>query len=103
MYELSILLTAFDDESISAVTRLLMDIAIRVALGVSKRRDVILPTVSWISTASSAALAGGNVKFADVKNPTVCVDVASIKNLVTEYTAAVVVVHLFGRPVDGLG
>ena len=77
-----------------------LEIAIRVALGVSKRSDVISPTVSWISTASSAALAGGNVKFADVKNPTVCVDEASIKNLVTENTAAVVVVHLFGRPVD---
>jgi perosamine synthetase len=50
---------------------------------------------------SSAALAGAVVKFADVVDPTICVDVSSIKHLVSDRTAVVVVVHLYGRPVDG--
>jgi len=64
--------------------------------------EVIVPSVSWMSTASSAAMAGAIVKFADVISPTVCVNIDSIKSLVTDKTIAVIVVHLFGRPVDGL-
>lgn len=63
---------------------------------------MIIPSVSWISTASAAALAGASVKFADIVSPTLCIDPSSIKKLVTTNTAAVVVVHLFGRPVDGI-
>ena len=64
--------------------------------------EVIVPSISWISTASSAALAGMTVKFADVVDPTLCIDPESVKRLVTPSTKAVVVVHLYGRPVDGL-
>lgn len=64
--------------------------------------EVIVPSISWISTASSAALAGATVKFADVLSPTICIDPESVKRLVTTHTVAVVVVHLYGRPVDGL-
>lgn len=61
-----------------------------------------LPEISYHPfTSSSAALAGAVVKFADVVDPTVCVDVSSIKHLVSDRTAVVVVVHLYGRPVDG--
>ena len=62
----------------------------------------MVPSVSWISTASCAALTGAVVKFADVIDPTVCVDPESIKRMVTPLTKAVIVVHLFGRPVDGI-
>ena len=64
--------------------------------------EIVVPSISWISTASAAALAGATVRFADVAEPTLCADVASIKALVTPRTAAVIVVHLFGRPADGL-
>lgn len=67
-----------------------------------ERNEVIVPSISWISTASSAALAGATVKFADVVDPTICVDIAAVKKLVTTRTAVVVVVHLYGRPVEGL-
>lgn len=74
-----------------------------VASGIpSEDSEIICPTVSWISTASAGAQTGAKVVFADVVDPTVCVDPASIKRLVTPRTVAVVVVHLFGRPVDGL-
>lgn len=71
-------------------------------INISKNVEIIVPSISWISTASSAALAGATVKFADVISPSVCVDPEDIKRLVSPQTVAVVVVHLFGRPVDGL-
>jgi galactokinase len=83
-----------------------LEIALRAVIKASPKSqgspEVVVPAVSWISTAGAAALAGAKVIFADVKNPTVCVDPESIKQLVTPNTVAVVVVHLFGRPVDGL-
>ncbi len=60
-----------------------------------------MPSISWISTASAAALAGATVKFADVSHQTLCADIESIKRLTTARTAAVIIVHLFGRPADG--
>ncbi len=63
--------------------------------------EIIVPSISWISTASAAALAGATVKFADVSPQTLCADLASIKRLVSPRTAAVIIVHLFGRPADG--
>lgn len=83
-----------------------LELAVKAALKsvdpTGQRNEVIVPAVSWISTASAAALAGANVKFADVASPTVCVDPEAIKRSVTHQTAAVIVVHLYGRPVDGL-
>jgi len=79
-----------------------LEIAVRAVLG-DGRDEVIVPAISWISTASAAVRAGaGRVRFADVVSPTLCVDIASVKRLVTTKTAAVLVVHLFGRPVDGV-
>ncbi len=84
-----------------------LEIAVKAVLtlaGLSSldRNEVIVPAVSWISTASSVVLAGGHVKFADILSPTVAIDPESVKRLVTGRTVAVVVVHLFGRPVDGV-
>jgi dTDP-4-amino-4,6-dideoxygalactose transaminase len=84
-----------------------LEIAARAAVAVAARAgggdpEIIVPSISWISTASAAALAGAVVKFADVSPQTLCADMESIKSLVTPRTAAVIVVHLFGRPADGL-
>lgn len=83
-----------------------LEIAARAALAFSSKtvrdgsliNEIIVPSVSWISTAASASLAGATVKFADVINPTVCIDPESVKELVTDRTIAVIVVHLYGRP-----
>lgn len=85
-----------------------LEIAVKAALAFRSdltpgSTEVIVPSISWISTASAAALAGAVVRFADVVAPTVCVDCESIKRLVTPATAAVIIVHLYGRPVDGCG
>lgn len=83
-----------------------LEIAFKAALEASsiavQHAEVVCPTVSWISTASAAGQMGAKVIFADVVDPTVCADPESVKRLVTANTVAVVVVHLFGRPVDGL-
>jgi len=88
-----------------------LEIAVRAALASATAAvrgdeggqvEVVVPSISWISTACSAALAGAKVIFADVVDPTCCIDPESVKRLVTPRTAAVIVVHLFGRPVDGV-
>ncbi len=81
-----------------------LEIAARAAIAVwtgDGAPEIIVPSISWISTASAAALAGATVKFADVSPQTLCANVESIKSLVTPRTAAVMIVHLFGRPADG--
>lgn len=84
-----------------------LELAYRAVLKLTQctavRKEVIVPAVSWMATAGAAILAGINtVKFADVVDPTVCVDIEAIKRLVSPNTIAVTVVHLFGRPVDGV-
>ena len=82
-----------------------LEIAARAAIAVwtgDGAPEIVVPSISWISTASAAALAGATVKFADVSPQTLCADVESIKSLVTTRTAAVMIVHLFGRPADGV-
>jgi dTDP-4-amino-4,6-dideoxygalactose transaminase len=81
-----------------------LEIAARATIALwhgDKQPEIIVPSISWISTASAAALAGATVKFADVAPRTLCADIESIKSLVTPLTAAVILVHLYGRPVDG--
>ena len=81
-----------------------LEIAARAAISEWSGNDapeIIVPSVSWISTASAASLAGATVKFADVSPQTLCADIESIKSLVTPRTAAVIIVHLYGRPADG--
>lgn len=81
-----------------------LEIACKAALLFSSKvnGEIIVPAISWIASASAAALAGGRVVFADVLSPTICVNPLAVKNLVSLQTSAVVIVHLYGRPVDGL-
>jgi dTDP-4-amino-4,6-dideoxygalactose transaminase len=63
-------------------------------------REVILPTFTFVATAGAVVNAGGLPVFADVDAHTHNLDPASVAALVSEHTAAVIPVHLFGAPAD---
>jgi perosamine synthetase len=65
-----------------------------------KGDEVIMPEISWVATAQSAAYTGATCVFVDVNPNTFCIDPQKIKNAITKKTKAVMVVHPFGHPCD---
>ena len=77
--------------------------ALQVALeaaGVGVGDEVIVPSYTFIATASSVALVGAIPVFVDVSPDTYCIDVAAAEAAITERTRAIVAVHLGGQPAD---
>ncbi len=64
------------------------------------RREVILPTFTFVATAGAVVNAGGHPVFADVDSETHNLCPETVASLVTDRTAAVIPVHLFGAPAD---
>jgi dTDP-4-amino-4,6-dideoxygalactose transaminase len=64
------------------------------------RREVLVPTFTFFATAGAVANAGGVPVFCDVTADGQNLDPASVAERVSDRTAAVVPVHLFGSPVD---
>lgn len=67
------------------------------------RREVVLPTFTFVATAGAVVNAGGRPIFADVDATTMNLDPASLAARLTARTAAVIPVHLFGAPADMAG
>lgn len=63
-----------------------------------ERREVVVPTFTFVATAGSVVNAGGRPVFADVDEHTMNLCPSSVERLVGPRTAAVVPVHLFGSP-----
>lgn len=59
--------------------------------------EVIVPAYTFISTATSVAMAGATPVFADIESNTYNIDPISIEANITPRTKAVIVVHLGGR------
>lgn len=70
------------------------------ALGIGPGDEVIVPAITFASTATTVAHRGATVKFADVDPVSGLIDVESVKNLVSDRTKAVVAVDYAGRPVE---
>ena len=64
------------------------------------RREVILPPFTFVATAGAVVNAGGVPIFADVDPDTWNLDPAAVAEKLSERTAAVVPVHIFGAPAD---
>jgi dTDP-4-amino-4,6-dideoxygalactose transaminase len=73
-------------------------------LAVGPGDEVIVPSFTFVSTASAFALRGATIVFADVDPRTLCLDAADVARKVTARTRAVVTVHYAGvaADVDGL-
>jgi dTDP-4-amino-4,6-dideoxygalactose transaminase len=75
-------------------------VAITVALqaaGVGFGDEVIVPAFTWDGTATAALAMGAVPVFADIDPDTYCLDVGSVRKLITPRTKAVVPVHLAMR------
>ncbi|MFF0011538.1 DegT/DnrJ/EryC1/StrS family aminotransferase [Streptomyces sp. NPDC005374] len=70
------------------------------AAGVGVGDEVVVPAFGNVEVAEAVTLAGALPVFADIHPVTYCLDPSAVEAAITPRTAAVVVVHRFGRPAD---
>jgi len=72
------------------------------ALGIGPGDEVIVPDITWVATAAAVRYVGATPIFADVDYDTWCMTAETVREKITENTAAVIPVHLYGfvAPVD---
>lgn len=71
-----------------------------LAAGVGPGDEVVVPSFSFAATANAVALTGATPVFADVDPRTLCLDAASVKDVLTARTVGVMPVHLYGQAAD---
>ena len=76
-----------------------LDIAIK-AIGITTGDEVIMPTFTIISPAQSIVTAGGIPVLVDCNADTWNMDVTQIEAKITSKTKAILVVHIYGLPVE---
>jgi UDP-4-amino-4-deoxy-L-arabinose-oxoglutarate aminotransferase len=70
------------------------------ALGIGPGDDVITPSLTWPSPANMVELLGARPVFADIDRQTFQLDPASVEQVLTPRTKAVIPVHFSGQPCD---
>ena len=70
------------------------------AVGIGAGDEVIMPTFTIISCASAVVRAGGTPVLVDSDPVDWCMDVAQVAAAITPRTKAIMVVHMYGHPVD---
>ncbi len=70
------------------------------AAGVGPGDEVIVPTFTFIATATAVSVLGAVPVFADCDPVTLTLDPRSVERLITAKTKAVIPVHLFGQAAD---
>ncbi|MEU1406754.1 DegT/DnrJ/EryC1/StrS family aminotransferase [Streptomyces sp. NPDC005728] len=70
------------------------------AAGVGVGDEVVVPAFGNVEVAEAVTLAGALPVFADIDPVTYCLDASAVEAAITPHTAAVVVVHRFGRRAD---
>lgn len=71
-----------------------------IALGIGKGDEVILPAFTIISCASAIIRAGATPVLVDCDLDTWNMDVSKIREKISHNTKAIMVVHIYGLPVD---
>ncbi|MBW8173424.1 DegT/DnrJ/EryC1/StrS family aminotransferase [Ornithinimicrobium sp. Arc0846-15] len=71
-----------------------------IAAGIGEGDEVIVPSFTFAATANSVALTGATPVFADISRDTFNLDPVSVAAAVTERTAGIMPVHLYGHPAD---
>ena len=74
--------------------------ALNLALSAAKieNTEVILPSLTFVSTANAVMINGAKPVFADVDPINLCIDPQSIKKLITKKTSVILPVHFAGMP-----
>ncbi len=76
-----------------------LDIAVK-SVGITEDDEVIMPTFTIISPAFSIVRQGGKPVLVDSDRLTWNMDVSQIEKKITSRTKAILVVHVYGHPVD---
>lgn len=71
-----------------------------LALGIGPRDEVIVPSFSFIATASPILHVGAKPVFVDIDLTTYSLDPNEVERKICNKTKAIVPVHLFGHPAD---
>ena len=71
-----------------------------LAAGVGKGDEVIVPSLTFVSTVHAVMYVGAKPVFADIERDTLCISVNDVKNKITKKTKAVIPVHYGGLPCD---
>lgn len=71
-----------------------------VAAGVGEGDEVIVPPLTFVSTAYTVILAGAKPVFVDVDDNSITLNPEKIQNAITDKTKAIIPVHWFGFPAD---
>ena len=70
------------------------------AVGVGPGDEVIVPSFTFIATATAVSVLGATPVFADVDDETLTLDPGSVEKLITPKTKAFVPVHIYGQSAD---
>ena len=70
------------------------------ALGVGPQDEVIVPALTWISTAEAVARVGATPVIADIEPGLLTMDPKRAADAVTDRTKAIIPVHIYGQPAD---
>lgn len=71
-----------------------------LALGVGPGDEVIVPTLTFVATANAVTYCGARPVFVDAEPRTWNMDPALIESKISPRTKGIIVVHLYGHPVD---
>lgn len=66
-------------------------------LGIKQGDEVIVPSMTFVSTALAALYCGATSVFADIESDVLCIDVADIEKKITKNTRAIISVHYGGH------
>lgn len=69
-----------------------------IGMGVGSGDEVIVPSFSFAGTANAVRLVGAEPVFVDIERDSFCVDPEAVAAAVTQRTAAIMPVHLYGHP-----
>lgn len=75
-------------------------LAVLYDFGASRGQEVIVPSLSFVATGNAVLQAGFIPRFVDVERRTLNINPGLIEKVVTENTAAIMPVHLMGKPAD---
>ena len=74
-----------------------LEIAIE-SLSIPPNSEIIVPANSFVASSEAVTRMGHTVVFADTDDETYLIDPGAIKRKITDKTAAIMPVHLYGRP-----
>lgn len=71
-----------------------------LAMGVKEGDEVLVPALTFVASINAITYCGATPVLVDIDPETWCIDSNLVEKNITSRTKAIIVVHLFGHPVD---